>query len=230
VARLIATDTAIAAKVMQIANSAAFGGGKAVSSIHQAVQYPGELLRAITLTTTLYAPPKGKTMPISLEKLQAASLWTATLRASSSRIAAACERFIAGLLHDVGRIVLAVGMPVEYGAMLAEIKTTAKRPRAERRVLGPTTRASVRSCSGCGRAGADRDAVEYHHEPRHDRRARRDHRRDPRRRGTVEDDDRTPIDEEFMRRGSRHRARRWTELAKASRPSQNPASCASTTS
>src|SRR5262249_31170853 len=148
VAKLVGGDPALAAKVMQIANSAAFGAGRATTSINQAVQYLGlELLRAIALSTTLYAPPTGGALPISLDHLQATSLRTATLARQFVRDRKRGEAaFVAGLLHDLGRIVLAVGMRDEYRKMCDEIATTVEPVHiAERRVFG-ADHARVAAC------------------------------------------------------------------------------------
>ncbi len=115
VAAVVARDTALAAKVMQLASSAAFGR-RGATSLRAAVGLLGfELLRGIALTTALFAPGKP-----GLEGLQETALRAASIARELAPPALRDLAFVAGLLHDVGRIVLA-GLDSAASALAAEL-------------------------------------------------------------------------------------------------------------
>jgi HD-like signal output (HDOD) protein/ActR/RegA family two-component response regulator len=115
-------DIAMAAKVLQLANSAYFGQREPVSSLHDAVTLLGhETLRALALSAEAFqrfhipAP-----IPcFSREAVQQRSLQVARLahKLSPGEIEAD-DSFAAGLLLDVGLLVLAAHEPGELGEVL----------------------------------------------------------------------------------------------------------------
>jgi HD-like signal output (HDOD) protein/ActR/RegA family two-component response regulator len=104
VAAVVARDPAMAAKVLQLANSAAFGLSRTVSSIRDAVTYLGiDLLKCIALTTSLFASGHA-----AMERMQARSVEVAGMAKELVADRALAETaFVAGLLHDIGNVVLA---------------------------------------------------------------------------------------------------------------------------
>lgn len=216
VGRAIATDTAFAAKIMQIANSAAFGEEN-TASLKQAVQLLGlELISAVALSTSIYAPT-GIALPFSLEEMQATSLRVAELARKYVPPQLADIAFVAALLHDVGRIVLALGLPNEYAAVL-EHCAASEEPLwlAERRVFG-ADHARVGACllQMWGLPSTIVDVVGKHHEPRGvaselARVAAAVHVAD----ALTGEDYPTPVDLEFLREvGLDHELEKWLELA-----------------
>lgn len=166
---VVETDPALALKVLQIASSAAFGCETVFTSIPRAVHYLGlELIQAIALSTSLCSPFEGLQLPISIASLQQHAIRTATLSRAFIQDAARAElAFATGLLHDVGRIVLQLGRPSEYGQMCDEIQITGESlVAAERRVFG----ADHAMVGGClmrlwGLSAQLIEAVEVHHTP-----------------------------------------------------------------
>jgi HD-like signal output (HDOD) protein len=166
---VVESEPALALKVMQIASSSAFGGETSFTSISRAVQYLGlELIQAIALSTSLCSPFEGTQLPISIASLQKHAVRTATLsRAFIQDAAGADLAFAIGLLHDVGRIVLQLGLPAEYGRMCDEIRVTGESlVAAERRYFG----ADHALVGGClmrlwGLPAQLIEAVEVHHMP-----------------------------------------------------------------
>ena len=215
VGRAIAGDSAFAAKVMQIANSAAFGELN-TTSLSQAVHYLGlDLIRAIALSTSIYATT-GSNMPISLERMQEVSLRAAGLARRFVKTPQLVDvAYVSALLHDVGRIVLALGMPDEYRELIAEIKTT-NEPLwlAERRRFG-ADHARVGACllQMWGLPQVIVDAVAAHHEPRGTtgELAAAVHVAD----ALAGDDYPTPVDLEFLHEtGFDTNLEHWLELAR----------------
>jgi HD-like signal output (HDOD) protein len=127
--KIIEKDPAMAAKVLQLVNSAYFGLPQKISSINQAVAYLGvELLKGLALTARIFTAtsafaPKG----FSVDRLQEHSLLTARLAkkfcAAKSELA-----FTGGLMHGVGQLILAQCMTEMFGHTIETAK-------AERRPL-----------------------------------------------------------------------------------------------
>jgi len=219
VSRAISTDTAFAAKVMQIANSAAFGEAE-TTSLPRAIHYLGlELLRAIALSTSIYAPPSGPPLPFSLERMQDVALRAAGLARRYVRNPALADlAFVTALLHDVGRIVLALGRPSDYAAMTKDCLASGEFVwLAERRYFG-ADHARVGACllQMWGLPQIIVDAVAAHHEPRGCTGELAEvvaavHVAD----ALSGDDQPTPVDLEFLREsGFAGDLERWLELAR----------------
>ncbi len=141
--RIIECDPAMAAKVIQLASSSCFGPARPVVSIRQAVRELGvELLstRALTQLAFVPLPPTPDCeREFSLERVQTHSLTSARLAARMvSNPALADAAFTAGLLHDVGRIVIAMNLRPQHARVLAMLRDGASREEAERVTLGVT--------------------------------------------------------------------------------------------
>jgi HD-like signal output (HDOD) protein len=113
VARIVEREPALCAKVLQVANSAFFGLPRTVSSATQAATYLGTLaLRDLALAMEmLAAPARAKTaLPLSAYKaFQLNALGVALLARSwfTSEPRKADDAFVAGMLRDMGHLVLA---------------------------------------------------------------------------------------------------------------------------
>jgi HD-like signal output (HDOD) protein len=121
IARIVQRDPAMCAKVLQLVNSAYFGLSRPLSSVAHAISYLGlDLLRGLALTLNVFAAkePPG----LSFDKLQRSSMLTARVAkqiVSDSRDAEAA--FTAGLVHDIGTIILALTMPERYGEIMRAV-------------------------------------------------------------------------------------------------------------
>ena len=121
-ARVIQQDTAISAKVLQLANSGYFGRSSPVTSVPTAVSYLGlDVLRALVLQTeTFEAFRVNPTLDgFDPEHLQQHSLHVARLARQAANRESQDDAFAAGLLHDVGLLVLAAESPRDLVAILA---------------------------------------------------------------------------------------------------------------
>lgn len=121
IADIVEEDPAMSAKMLQLVNSAYFGLAQRVTSIHQAVMYLGvELLRGLLLTARVFDLAEHHTIRgFSLDRLQAHSLATARVAKRLMKKADLREEvFTAALLHEVGQIVLALGVPDQFAACL----------------------------------------------------------------------------------------------------------------
>ena len=127
VAAVLERDIAMSAKVLQLANSSYFGQRPAVSSLGEAVSLVGyDTLRALVLSVEAFQKFEvpASIAGFSLEAVQHRSLKVGRLaRQLSDRNPDADDAFAAGLLLDVGLLVLAAQEP----GRLTEILLAAER-------------------------------------------------------------------------------------------------------
>jgi HD-like signal output (HDOD) protein/DNA-binding NarL/FixJ family response regulator len=137
----IRCDHAIALKIIKLANSAVFSRGEAINSVKAAVLRVGvESIRQAV--GTIGVMEKFSSGPGSL--IDTLQFWEHSLAVgvASAHIAARAKSmepesaFTAGLLHDVGRLLLAEAMPEHYKAILDTAHTHGlPLDQVERRVL-----------------------------------------------------------------------------------------------
>lgn len=118
---IISKDIAMTAKLLKLVNSAFFGLRRQVSNPVEAVAYLGlETIKTLVLTISAFSTfEKQNSGPITLEKV-----WTHSLAVAGSarKIADAAgankevveESFLAGMLHDIGKLALAANLPEAY--------------------------------------------------------------------------------------------------------------------
>jgi HD-like signal output (HDOD) protein len=117
VAGIIEEDPAMSAKILQLVNSAYFGLAHRVASVTQAVSYLGlGVLKALALNAHVLGAVEGTTVNrATLDEVQRMSLATATIAKQKIRDRKlADDAFTAGIVHDVGRLVVALGMPGKF--------------------------------------------------------------------------------------------------------------------
>ncbi len=109
VASIIGEDPALAGEVLRVVNSAAFGLRREITSIAEAVSLLGfVMVRNLATSVSVYraAQRTNRRSALQIERIQQHSLETARIASSmaSNRILAD-ECYLAGLLHDVGKLV-----------------------------------------------------------------------------------------------------------------------------
>ena len=140
---LIEKDAVLSAQVLRLANSAMFGRIQPIHSIRRAVAYVGiGTMRKFALGSSIANLfSRFKLAPsFSMARFNVHSVATASLvelLAEEVPVEFSSGAFIAGLMHDVGKLLIAVGMPQEYEDILA-ISATNGAPliESERQVLG----------------------------------------------------------------------------------------------
>jgi len=126
----IEKDTVLTGNVMRMVNSAAYGRMGTVSSVRHAITILGtNRLRNIVLglsvcnmMSQLKLPAGWSTKQFNLHAVATANM--SDLIVQYMAVEYAEGAFVAGLLHDVGKLLLAVGVPDEYAAVIAEAKST----------------------------------------------------------------------------------------------------------
>lgn len=118
IGRLISQDPALATRVLRIANSPAYGLSAQITTITRAVSIVGtQLIRDLVLaTSTISAFKELPNELISLENFWDHSLYcgiAARLLAEQRGMKHAETEFLAGLLHDIGQLVIFRKEPAE---------------------------------------------------------------------------------------------------------------------
>jgi HD-like signal output (HDOD) protein len=174
VAQLIAQDPVMAAKMLQVVNSAYFGLPREITMPAEAVMYlGGERTKSLILITHLFTQFDDALCPgFELDVLWNHSVATATLcrclimrETSDGRLGDLA--FTSGLLHDIGKLLLAANVPDQYRSVLA-IRQKSSTPvwRAEKDVFGITHAELGASVLGLwGLPLPLLQAVAWHHTP-----------------------------------------------------------------
>jgi response regulator RpfG family c-di-GMP phosphodiesterase len=122
VVKLVEQDISIAAKILQLVNSAFFGLPREISTMNTAVSYLGiDMLQNLVLSAEVFRvfENAAKLPGFSFEELHEHSQLTAKI-ASHIPVPAAVHSaaVVAGLLHDVGKLVLATRSPKHFARVL----------------------------------------------------------------------------------------------------------------
>ncbi|HZT42825.1 MAG TPA: response regulator [Chthonomonadaceae bacterium] len=172
---IIGKDVAMTAKILQLVNSAFFGLPRRVSNPAQAVILLGlDTIRALVLSFHVFSQwdQKAQTDPRFLESLWRHSLAVGRL-AKKISIAQTKDRhqiddaFTAGLLHDVGQLVLAANLGPAYRKVQAEAgQERITLAAAERSLLGVTHAEVGAYLMGLwGLPDSIIEALAFHHRP-----------------------------------------------------------------
>ena len=111
---VVCRDPALAAKILQLVNSSFFGLPRQVTSLPEAVTYLGvTTLRSLVLSTEALSlfRPAARAAGLDADALAARAVATATEAARLAEPAGRSDAFTAGLLSDVGLLLLAAKAP-----------------------------------------------------------------------------------------------------------------------
>ena len=173
IADLIEKDTVLAGNVLRLVNSALYGRRAAVNSVRHSVSLLGiNKLRNATLGMSvtrmwnqIYTPYGWSMARFNLHSVGTAML--ADVLAQEGPVEYAEGAFAAGLFHDLGRLLIAIGLPEEH-AQVARLCASGhfSRFECEREVLGFThADLSGDALALWNLPEPIRDAVRYHHVP-----------------------------------------------------------------
>jgi putative nucleotidyltransferase with HDIG domain len=171
IARLVAADSAIAARVLQLVNSAFFRLARRITNIEQAISYLGfTAIRNVAASVELFAQWKTDSRScLDPEKLQSHVLAVAAAASAlTAKTPIADDTLLAGLLHDIGYWVLAQECPADLRKAL-ELATATSIPlhEAETRVIGASHAEVGAYLLGIwGLPHCVIEAVAHHHQPR----------------------------------------------------------------
>lgn len=167
---IVEKDSAITAKVLQLVNSSYFGFAEEQTTVQQAVAYLGtSLLKGLALTAHVFSMADIPVIPgFSLVSMQEHAVLVAQIARRFFKDKQRAESvFTAALIHDIGKIVLAMSKPREFEQVLLECRAS-NRPAHEVEVeLLGVSHAKVGAYL-LGLWGLPHDIVEavaYHHRP-----------------------------------------------------------------
>lgn len=150
IGQVVALDMSMTAKVLQLANSAFFGVRRQITNPAEAVIYlGGDTVRELLLVASVFSAFRLKGMRhFSIESLQDHSLAVgAVVRriAESARLTktAADQAYVGGLLHAVGKLVLASKYPEQYDEAIHHAAKSGTAERMEELEAFGTTHAEI---------------------------------------------------------------------------------------
>ncbi len=173
VGEIISKDSGMSAKILQLVNSAFFGLPRQVTSPVRAVQFLGlDTIKALVLAVKVFS----MFSRTDLADYSVDDLWRHSFEAGLCARAIANmekwgqelmdEAFMAGLLHDVGKLILADKFPAECLEVLMRINQATRLCDVERDIFG-TTHAQVGAylLGIWGLSEPIVKTVAYHHTP-----------------------------------------------------------------
>ncbi|KAF0181286.1 MAG: metal dependent phosphohydrolase [Nitrospirae bacterium] len=168
----IAQDPAIAAKVLSFANAAFYGSGEPVLSVRDAVMKIGfKNIRSIALgisLMTIFSENREK-FASAYHRIFLHSVSVGVIsRQIAEKVAGelADKAFIAGLLHDIGQLVINKYFDEEYQRIIDEFNQGLFLVDAEKKVLGIThADIGVWLADKWNLPTVIQDAIEFHHMP-----------------------------------------------------------------
>lgn len=174
IAEIISGDVSMSAKILQIVNSAFFALPRHIESIAQAVNLLGlQTIKALVLSAQIFRRFENKGVSESfLEKLWGHSIRTAAFAKAIAKEEdlsrdAVDDAFLAGMLHDVGKLILSTGLSEKYGEILKKAgENGPSLGEIEQEELGTTHGAVGAYLMGLwGFAGNVVEAIAFHHTP-----------------------------------------------------------------
>ena len=142
VAKVLVSDQALAARVLKLANSAFYGSSRRIGTVSDAVVILGmrttrNLVMAASCEALLegevagYGLPRGALLRHSLACASAAQAL-----AKRAKYRGMEEAFVAGLLHDIGKVVMNTYQREQFGEVLTQVMGGMTYSEAERAVFG----------------------------------------------------------------------------------------------
>jgi putative nucleotidyltransferase with HDIG domain len=172
IADIIQQDAGLTVKLLQVANSAYFGMSRRVLTPLEAVQVIGiEVLRGIVLCVHAFKFYQER----QIKSFSPTELWSHSLRTAHAarRLAeyenlsrAECdEAFVCGLLHDIGKLIMAANADSDYAEVVQRSRSEAlPMDRVEQEIFGATHAQVGAYLLGLwGLPESVIDAIELHH-------------------------------------------------------------------
>ncbi len=174
VAEIVQQDPGMTAKLLQLVNSAFFGISRRITSPVEAVQFLGVgRLRSLVLSLHVFSCfDESKLGGFSIETVWSHSISTGVVAQKIARQekvdrATTDEIFVASVLHDIGKVMLASSMPERYCAAV-RLRDGGEHTmvQAEREIFGASHCEVGAYLLGLwGLPGSIVEAIALHHEP-----------------------------------------------------------------
>jgi len=171
IADAVMTDKVLTARMIRLVNSAFWGLRRQVTSIREAIVYLGlHQIRSIVLTTTLFNTFESKNPEFDISHIWEHGLGCAMIARKIAKMAGYKDfekAYIAGLMHDIGKVILSQYSLQEYDRVLDKVKEGACTfYEAENEILGINhTDFAAWFKSEWGFADELAEVIAYHHTP-----------------------------------------------------------------
>ncbi len=175
IASIISEDPAISAKILRLSNSAFYGVRNEITSVKQAVITIGmEAIKSLVLSTSVFDAFKlKKEMAQFQEEFWRHSLAVGSAcrmlmrRISTDWMTDADRVFSAGMLHDIGKLVMIVYISEDWEKIQAELeKSDRSQYEMESELLGYNhAQVGAELSTKWNLPGALQDAIAFHHDP-----------------------------------------------------------------
>ena len=173
-AAIVSRDVGMTATILRLVNSSLFGCATRISSIHRAVDLlGGQAIRVLVLSTYLFDPIDSTALSTNSIRMLWEHSWRVACFAKTiaeneglSQVEID-ESFVSGMMHDVGKIILASSLSSEYLGVLESVREE-NRPvhELELEILGTTHAAIGGYLLGLwGFTSSSLEAVGWHHAP-----------------------------------------------------------------
>jgi putative nucleotidyltransferase with HDIG domain len=150
IGELVATDPGLTAKLLQLSNSAFLGFAREVSSAEEAVMLLGiGTVRSLALSAPVFTMFESiQTEGFSVDDIWTHSLHVARLAQTIARLEGASDEvleqtFTAGVLHDIGKALMARNPALDYPGVMARARETGQPLSEVEREVFQVTHAQV---------------------------------------------------------------------------------------
>ncbi|NLB05838.1 MAG: HDOD domain-containing protein, partial [Desulfobulbaceae bacterium] len=174
IARIVDKDAAISAKILQLVNSSAVGAARAFTNLEQAVIHLGvDTVRNLAISVSVQQVFRRVETNglLSIDRFWHHSYLSALLAhkvAVATGYPSPSEAYLAGLLHDIGKLLLWMAFPGRYAPLLLKgVRCHSGRLAflEEEKLHINHCQAGAWLCEQWHLPGLVADAVRYHHHP-----------------------------------------------------------------
>lgn len=169
---IVEQDMAISARILQLVNSAFFSLSRRVTNVSSAISLLGlNMIKNLTLTVEVFRSfqRNPKSQEFSSENLQQHSLWTARIaRRMFQDNQKSDDAFMAGMLHDIGKLIMMSFFPKQFAQVLKDAREQDKEWHFVEKEHYGVTHAEIGAylLGIWGLPYPIIEAVAFHHEPR----------------------------------------------------------------
>lgn len=172
---IISKDIGMSAKILQLVNSAFFGLAQPAANVSEAVMYLGvTTVRSLVFSVQLFSSFDPKTLRGFSLEAKAQHCWLTGILARRIAQAQRCDQklddqcFLGGLLHDLGSLIMAAGMPEQYARVIQNAEKSGRPLWQEEQTEFGATHAELGAylLGLWGLPNPVVEAVAMHHQPR----------------------------------------------------------------